>query len=256
MYRFSGVVFVFLVSQLLQASSLTCADIKAFAKKGVTKAALYDVKSFLDQTAKKNSKEPSVIAIADYSIKSTKKRFWLLDLASKSVKAYKVSHGSGKVGGVAHGDPEHDGILNRCRIPPKVRLSRGKHTQQNMTRPGFFRAASLYVSSGHRQRLKNGRLVGGWPNISGSKNALRLHGLSQGVNDKAFKQGVVMHGAWYNQNKLMGRSFGCPAFTPSDAPELLSELARTKAMFYSYVPQCKADYEKVVQSLPKETCSK
>ncbi len=238
------------------ASTLSCKDVKLFADKGVTKQSLFDFKRYVA----KNGLNTSVIAIADYSLSSTRKRFWLLDLDKKTVRAYKVSHGSGKIGGVAYGDPEHDGYLNKCRISSERLLKfnakkHRKHTQQNMTRPGFFRAGKLYVSSKHKEKRKGRRLVRGWPNIEGKKNALRLHGLSEGVNHKAFAQGVVMHGAWYNQAKVMGRSFGCPAFVPSDAPEILGLLAAKKAIFYSYVPQCSSDFANVLRSLPDHSCT-
>ncbi len=238
---------------------LSCEDIQIFEKKGVTKQALLDLKRYIDMHGMNQQKKSDVISLADYSISSVKKRFWILNLKKKTVQAYKVSHGSGKLGGVAYGDLEHDGMLNQCRFSSERLLKfnarkHRKHTQQNMTRPGFFRSGALYNSPSHREKRKNGRLVKGWPNIRGSLNAMRLKGLSPGVNDKAMAQGVVMHGAWYNQAKIMGRSYGCPAFTPSEAPEILQTLTDEKALFYSYVPQCKAYYANALKGLPASKC--
>ncbi len=118
-----------------------------------------------------------------------------------------------------------------------------------MTRPGFFKTLNLYNSSSHKeQRAKNGRLSKGWPNIEKSLNGLRLKGLTVGVNNFAYKRGVVMHEAWYNQGSLMGRSYGCPAFAPDEAKEILS-LIKNGTLFFAYVPQCEEDTKIVGASI-------
>jgi len=246
---------LFFLSLQTDLIALSCTDITVFKQAGVSKQALLDLKRYID----KNGSGSHVAAIADYSLPSTQKRFWILDLKKMTAKAYKVSHGSGRLGGVAYGDPEHDGMLDKCRISSERFIKfnarkNQKHSQQNMTRPGFFRSAELYRSASHPEKRKKGKLVKGWPNVKGHYNAMRMDGLSPGVNTLARAQGVVMHGAWYNSGRLMGRSFGCPAFTAKDAPEILRMLSKEQALFYSYVPQCKADYQRSLQNLPVQSC--
>jgi hypothetical protein len=228
-----------------------CETFKFFSSKGVPKKPLEQalIYYFAQKSLFKNQR---YISIADYSQSSSKKRFYLLDLENLTLSQYKVSHGSGSRGGVKYGDPNHDGYIDRCRY---------KGSRTNMTRPGFFKTAELYLSRGsnssHLERTNSGGVViKGWPYLNSSKkvNALRLDGLSDGINDKARANGVVMHGAWYNNKEvtgsdLMGRSYGCPAFSTSGAKAVLSKI-NGGSLYYSYVPKCKDDQVKIEKALP------
>ena len=121
-----------------------------------------------------------------------------------------------------------------------------------MTRPGFFKTAELYLSKSHTDiKSYNGRKMLEWPYIDeqGRKNAMRLDGLSPGINDHARRRGVVMHGAWYNDiMSIMGRSYGCPAFESDKAPEVLNRI-KNGSLFYAFAPQCSDDQRQIGQQV-------
>jgi hypothetical protein len=233
-------------------NSPLCEHYQSFIDQGVPKEALQQALAFRQGNKDLLAKE-NTISIADYSQRSDKKRFFILDLKTGEVKKYKVSHGSGSRGGVKYGDRNHDGQIDKCKH------SNGSRT--NMTRPGFFSTAEKYRSTGTKgshleKRNSSGRLIKGWPTVDSSgRNALRLDGLSSGVNDKVRSNGVVMHGAWYNDKAntgmdIMGRSYGCPAFSSEDAPEIINSIQKG-SLFYSYVPSCKDDHTKILKDVPK-----
>ena len=212
----------------------------------------------------KTLKNQRYISIADYSQDSTRKRFYLLDLESGTMKNFKVSHGSGakqtSKGYIKPGGSNKD--LKMCM--------HRDGTRTNMTRPGFFKTGGLYPSKGscndknkksktlelwrskssswakncsHQEfRNRSGGLKWGWPKLpDGRNNALKLHGLNEGINHQAYNQGVVMHGAWYNTEEIqtinsgaMGRSYGCPAFKPADNSEILPKI-KGGSLYYSYL---------------------
>ena len=183
------------------------------------------------------------IAIADYSLSSTKKRFFVFHWEDGAVEKVHVSHGSGAQGKTKWGDPDHDGFLDTC-------MHNGDPT--NMTRVGFFRVAEYYHSTNHTPKQ--------WPflSIEGEQkniNGLRLDGLSS-TNKQARSRGVVMHEATYNTGRVMGRSYGCPAFRPSEGAEIMPAFAHG-GMYYSYVPRCEAQQEEVLKEVEdwEQTCS-
>lgn len=208
---------------------------------------------------KSNFTNKNFITIADYSQNSKEKRFFLLDLRTGVVHAQKVSHGSGSLGGVKYADAtivngrvekrsNHDGMMRRCRIPEKK--ARRKHDQWALTRPGFFKTGSFYMSSAHNEAVKGKK---GWPTfeVDGKNyNGMTLEGLVKGVNDKARSQGVVMHEAYYNTGSIMGRSFGCPAFVPNEGRETMKKISNG-SLYYSYVPieGCQEDHAKVLNEV-------
>ena len=94
--------------------------------------------------------------------------------------------------------------------------------------------------------------------ITSNHNGLRLDGLTPGVNTHARARGVVMHGATYNGSSgVMGRSWGCPAFTPDAAPRTLNRI-KGGSLFFSYVgmdandtgPSCTQYNNRIQQQVP------
>ncbi|WP_417335495.1 murein L,D-transpeptidase catalytic domain-containing protein [Halobacteriovorax marinus] len=238
----------------------SCQYYKKFIKAGVPVNALKQSLYYFEKN-KKSFKNKNYITIADYSVNSTKERFFLLDMRTGEVSSSKVSHGSGSLGGVKYGDAtisngrvtkssNHNGMMKRCRIP-KNKVG-NKHDQYALTRPGFFKTGEFYMSSSHNEAKKGNR---GWPTfrVNGrSYNGMRMDGLSDGVNDKARAQGVVMHEAYYNTGSVMGRSFGCPAFVPKQGRKIMEKIAGG-SLYYSYVPidGCKEDYNKALEPISK-----
>ena len=228
-----------------------CKHYKNFTNQGVPEKALKQALLFYKSNPGK-FKNKRFISIADYSKRSTEKRFFKLDMETGRVKKYKVSHGSGSQKGGKHGDPNHDGHIDKCKVG---------NNRTNMTRPGFFSTGERYMSAGKgnnhvEKRNSRGHVHKGWPYISKSPklNAMRLDGLTPSINGHARNKGVVMHGAWYNESKVtgsevMGRSYGCPAFAPDDTAEILNSI-NGGSLYYSYVPKCADDMQKAEAQVP------
>lgn len=119
-----------------------------------------------------------IISIADFSMPSSKKRLFVIDLETKKLlfNTY-VAHGVNSGKEFAH--------------------SFSNKPESNKSSLGFYETMDTYNG-------KNGY-------------SLHLLGLEKGINDKADCRAIVMHGADYvNENIIqkqgyIGRSFGCPA---------------------------------------------
>jgi L,D-transpeptidase catalytic domain len=119
-----------------------------------------------------------IISIADFSLPSTKKRLFVIDLNN-----FKVLFNTY----VAHG--RNSGTL--------MANSFGNAPESNKSSLGFYETLGTYNGS-------NGY-------------SLRLEGLEPGINDNACRRAIVIHGADYvsegliNSMGYLGRSFGCPS---------------------------------------------
>jgi len=143
----------------------------------------------------------NILGIIDYSLPSTDRRFWVLDLESKKVLFYElVAHGKGS------GDVLATSLSNK---PNSLKSSLG-----------LFITESTYKGK--------------------HDYSLRLHGLEPGINDNAKSRAIVIHGAWYiNENIIdkqgrLGRSFGCPSVKDSIARPLIDTLKEGNLIFAYY----------------------
>lgn len=145
------------------------------------------------ERAAKHGMEPQVLAIADMTQPSTAKRLYIIDLEDRRLllRTY-VAHGQNT------GELMAEHFSNR----------HGSH----QTSLGLYRVGSEIVSPKHGP-------------------ALLLHGLDKGLNDQALPREVIIHGADYvsedfiRQNGRLGRSWGCPAVTRDDMPQVIRFLA-------------------------------
>ena len=202
-----------------------CQHYSKFLESGVPEKALNQALFFYKNNTSEFSNE--WISIADYTENSREERFYMFNIETGEVRKHHVSHGSGNRNGVKRGDENHDGNLGRCSY---------NGSRENMTRPGFFKVDEPYVSSSHRDS---------WPNLGGGYNGIRMDGLSGELNDHARGAGVVMHGANYNTGATMGRSYGCPAFRPNEASDILNTI-KGGSLYYSYVGDNCADDQEAV----------
>lgn len=73
-------------------------------------------------------------------------------------------------------------------------------------------------------------------------DSLRLQGIEQGINNNALARSVVVHPAWYvsptyiAQNHRAGRSWGCFALNPADAPTVVN-MIKGGSVLFAYAPQ-------------------
>ena len=139
------------------------------------------------------------IGVADFSLPSRAPRFHLVSLADGSVRSHLVAHGRGS-------DPAHTGWLERFSNEPR----------SNATSAGAYRTGSLYVGA-------HGR-------------SMRLEGLDP-TNSNALSRAIVVHGAWYvneemiGHSGMLGRSQGCFAVADSSLPEIMARLGPGRLIY-------------------------
>lgn len=142
-----------------------------------------------------------VLTVIDYSLPSTEKRLWVLDLSRGAVLFHEwVAHGMGS------GERMATAFSNR--------------QGSNQTSLGTFLTGDTYQG-------RNGL-------------SLRLRGLDPGVNDQAEARAIVVHGADYVSERFisatgrLGRSHGCPAVRRDVLPRIIDAIVG-KTVIYSYV---------------------
>jgi hypothetical protein len=140
-----------------------------------------------------------LIGVADFSLPSRAPRFHLVNLVDGSVGSYLVAHGRGS-------DPAHTGWLERFSNEP----------HSNATSAGAYRTGSVYLGA-------HGR-------------SMRLEGLDR-TNSNALSRAIVVHGAWYVNEEMigrlgvLGRSQGCFAVAESSLPEILERLGPGRLLY-------------------------
>ncbi len=142
----------------------------------------------------------TVVTVIDFTLPSTDKRLWIIDLANSRVlvKTF-VAHGKNTGGNRAVRFSNEPGSL--------------------MSSPGFFLTDTTYQG-------KHGY-------------SLVLRGLEPGLNDNAFERAIVIHGAWYvsedfiRQYGRLGRSWGCPA-VPEDMAGSVIDYIKGGSLLFVY----------------------
>lgn len=143
----------------------------------------------------------TVVAVIDYSLPSSDRRLWVVDLASGQTLAMEhVAHGSRSGGVWATTFSNRDG--------------------SNQSSLGAFVTANRYFG------------------IRGL--SLRLRGLEPGINDRALARGIVLHGttgvsAERARQGRMGRTEGCPAVSVEAARRLIP-LVEEGVLLYVWAP--------------------
>jgi hypothetical protein len=145
--------------------------------------------------------DPSTLTVIDYSRPSTAKRLWVFDLRARTL-AYEEL--------VAHGKGSGENLATSFSNEPNS-------LQSSL---GLFLTEDTYVG-------KNGY-------------SLRLRGLDEGFNDRAFERTIVMHGAPYVSDEIartngrLGRSWGCPALREGVARAVIDRVKGTGLVFAYY----------------------
>lgn len=143
------------------------------------------------------------LTIVDFSVSSTQKRLWVIDMANNKVLLESV---------VAHGK----------RTGDEFATAFSNKINSHMSSLGFYKTGETYQGS-------NGF-------------SMRLDGLEKGINDNARTRAIVVHGADYasplmalKQGRL-GRSYGCPA-VPNEVNKELIDLIKDESCLFIYSAQ-------------------
>ncbi|HEY5772941.1 MAG TPA: murein L,D-transpeptidase catalytic domain family protein [Chitinophagaceae bacterium] len=140
----------------------------------------------------------NIISIIDFSLPSTEKRLYVVDLKNYQV-LYKTY--------VAHGRNSGTVMANSFSNNPS----------SNKSSLGFYKTLGTYIG-------KHGY-------------SLKLEGLEKGINDNAYNRAIVLHGADYvNPNHVsklgyIGRSLGCPAVASREATPIINTIKEGTCLF-------------------------
>jgi hypothetical protein len=141
-----------------------------------------------------------LLTVIDYSLPSTQKRLWIIDLAQQKILLHTV---------VAHG-----------------RNSGALLAEKFSNRPESYQSSLGFFQTGEAYQGKHGY-------------SLRLDGLETGINDQARARAIVIHGADYAKEMVaatagrLGRSLGCPA-VPPDLSTPLIKLIKEGSLLFIY----------------------
>ena len=143
-----------------------------------------------------------ILTVIDFSMSSTKKRLWVIDLSlNKIIYNSVVSHGI-KSGG-------------------EFATNFSNSQSSNKSSLGFYTTGETYNG-------KHGL-------------SLKLDGQERGINHNARARAVVMHGATYANPSILksqgylGRSQGCPAI-PENLKKEIIQLIKNKSCLFIYHP--------------------
>lgn len=148
--------------------------------------------------SEQNAFDKNILTIIDFTLSSTKKRMWVLDMANNKVLFHTV---------VAHG--KNTGSEFATKFSNKV-----NSLQSSL---GFYVTGETYYG-------KNGY-------------SMFIDGMEKQFNSKARERYVVVHGASYANpsfaNKLgrLGRSYGCPAL-PTALNNDIIDVIKNKSVIY------------------------
>ena len=148
------------------------------------------------QTYRAQFKNQKFLAIADFSLHSSRRRLFLVNLTTGEVQTHFVAHGK-------NSDSDADGWANAfSNTPDSLQSSLG----------GYMVDETYSGKHGY---------------------SVRMDGL-QKTNSNARKRAVVMHSASYVNSNKVGRSFGCPAIENQFQSYMIDRLKNGGLLFISY----------------------
>lgn len=146
----------------------------------------------------KNLVEKEILTIVDFTLSSTNKRLWVLDMKNNDVLFHTlVAHGKNTGGEFA------------------TKFSNTVNSLQSSL--GFFVTGETY--------------------FGGNGYSLFIDGMEKRFNSKARERYVVVHGAEYANPEFiakrgrLGRSYGCPAL-PTDLTKEIIDVIKDKSVLY------------------------
>src|SRR5690606_16040422 len=142
----------------------------------------------------------NIITVIDFTLPSTEKRLWTIDLKTGKVILNSL---------VAHGKNSGENIAEKFSNKP----------ESHQSSLGFYLTENAYTG-------KHGY-------------SMRLIGLEKNINDKAYDRAIVVHSADYVSEEFiekhgrLGRSFGCPAL-PVDVNDTFINTVKDGSLLFIY----------------------
>jgi hypothetical protein len=150
---------------------------------------------------KKTGLKKNLLSIIDFSLPSTEKRLWVIDVENKKILFHEL---------VAHGRNTGDNIAAKFSNIPN----------SNMSSLGFYLTGETYTG-------KHGL-------------SLYLDGMDTEFNNNARSRAIVIHGADYVSEDFiskygrLGRSFGCPALSTGSYKAIIDIISDGSCLFIYY----------------------
>lgn len=144
------------------------------------------------------AEENNILSLVDFRLPSSKKRLWVIDLASKTILFHTY---------VSHGE----------KSGQEYALDFSNQINSHKSSLGFYVTQETYYG-------KNGL-------------SLRLKGLEFGINNNARKRYIVLHGADYatedylKENGKLGHSEGCPAIPMGEHLSIIEVTKQGSCLF-------------------------
>lgn len=143
-----------------------------------------------------------ILTVVDYTLPSTEKRLWVIDLQTKKI------------------------LFNTL-------VAQGKYTGDLYAR---------YFSDQPKSKESSvGLFVTEEPYVGHDGYSLRINGLDKGFNDKAESREIVVHGAWYVSESFirrmgrLGKSWGCLAVPKDEITPMINQI-KDGTLIFSYYP--------------------
>ncbi len=169
------------------------------SEKGLSQNAFnYAVKGFSYLKSKGKIINDNILTIVDFSLSSTKKRLFIIDLEKQEILFNTY---------VAHGQKTGEEFAKNFSNKP----------ESYQSSPGFYITSDTYNG-------KNGY-------------SMHLLGQESGFNDKANERAIVMHGAPYvsegfiKSRGFLGRSWGCPAVPENLNKPIIEKIKNGSCLF-------------------------
>lgn len=162
------------------------------------KAFEYALKGYKNLIERGKVMRDRILSICDFSQSSRRKRFYVIDMASKKVLINTW---------VAHG-----------------RNSGGEYAQSFSNNPESHKSSLGFYVTGNTYYGSHGL-------------ALKIEGLEKNINDKADERNIVIHGSEYvganflSRSPINGRSFGCPALPQKETGKVIETIKDGSCLF-------------------------
>jgi len=178
--------------------------------------------AYLNALQKKRIKKKDYFMIVDYSLPSTKRRMWILDMNNEKL----VEINGHKAHYAAHG---------RNTGTDKV-ISTGFSNQPNTNKSSIglkITSGEPYSSGSHRYRLRMRGIEPGINNNDYTRGILIEDGVNPNLKKRGYTENYVSE-EFIKQTGRLGRSNGCISVEPSITKDVMNKMKDGRAVFVYY----------------------